>query len=218
MRNVAWEMLQERGVDLDGLAKLVLELQRPYDSTLTLDDARQSLRMVLAKREVQHAVITGVTLDMMAEEGSLKEPLGEIIRENHRLFAIDEVLALSIINIYGSISLSNFGFLGEERPEDLGGARPEQPGEYLPRRPPRSHRRCRLRPDRSQQQAIGTARIKGVSAAVLHQEMMTYRGYTLDAFQREAIECARSRGVGLGLGADGNRKDADRRLPHRGDV
>lgn len=119
MSNIASEMLRQRGADLESLAKLVLDLQLPYDPTITLEDALKSVEMVLAKREVQHAVITGITLDMMAEEGSLKEPLGEIIRENHRLFAIDEVLALSILNIYGSISLSNFGYLGEERPEVL---------------------------------------------------------------------------------------------------
>lgn len=119
MRNIAIEMLQERGVDLNALAELVLKLQRPYDPDLTLEECRESVRLVLAKREVQHAVITGVTLDVMAEEGTLKEPLGEIIRENHRLFAIDEVLAFSIINIYGSISLSNFGYLGVERPKIL---------------------------------------------------------------------------------------------------
>ena len=73
MRNVAWEMLQERGVDLDGLAKLVLELQLPYDPTLTLEEAHLSLRMVLAKREVQHAVITGVNV---GHDGRRGEPQG----------------------------------------------------------------------------------------------------------------------------------------------
>jgi len=119
VRNIAVEMLEQRGVDLDALAQLVLELQKPYDPSLTLDRCRESVRQVLAKREVQHAVITGITLDIMAEEGTLKEPLGEIVRENDRLFAIDEVLAFSIINIYGSISLSNFGYLGVERPKIL---------------------------------------------------------------------------------------------------
>lgn len=119
MNSVALEMLTARGVDLDDLARLVLELQLPYNPALTLEDAKESVRQVLAKREVQYAVITGVTLDMMAEEGTLKEPLGQIIRENHRLFAVDEVLAFSILNIYGSISLSNFGYLDQERPEVL---------------------------------------------------------------------------------------------------
>lgn len=119
MSHVALQLLEQRGVDIDRLAQLVLDLQLPYDPDLTLEDARQSIQMVLAKRDVQYAVITGITLDMMAEERTLKEPLGEIVRENHRLFAIDKVLAFSILNIYGSISLSNFGYLGEERPEIL---------------------------------------------------------------------------------------------------
>lgn len=116
MQNVALEMLRARGVDLEAMARLVMELQRPYNPNLSLESCRRALEAVLRKREVQYAVITGVTLDRMAEQGSLEEPLGSIVRENNRLYAIDEILALAIVNIYGSIGLSNFGYLGEERP------------------------------------------------------------------------------------------------------
>ncbi len=113
---MALEMLLDRGVDLEEMASLVFELQRPYNPGLSLESCRGALEAVLRKREVQYAVITGVTLDRMAERGDLDEPLGSIVREDHRLFAMDEVLALAIVNIYGSIGLSNFGYLGEERP------------------------------------------------------------------------------------------------------
>lgn len=109
-------LLKARGVDLDALAQLVLELQQPYNPSLTLEECRRSLEMVLAKREVQHAIITGISLDMMAEEGLLREPLGGLVRGDFRLYSIDKALATSVINIYGSIGMSNFGYLGVERP------------------------------------------------------------------------------------------------------
>lgn len=116
MENQALSMLLRRGIDLDSVAELVLELQIPYIPSLTLEDCRESVNHVLMKREVQYAIITGVTLDEMAEEGALKEPLGSIVREDDRLFSVDEILALSIVNVYGSIGLSNYGYLSETKP------------------------------------------------------------------------------------------------------
>lgn len=119
VEDVARRLLERRGVDLNDLAGLVYELQSPYLPTLTHEECLHHLKLVLRKREVQYAVITGITLDEMAEEGTLKEPLGSIVRENSRLFAVDAVLALCIVNVYGSIGLSNFGYLCEDPPEPL---------------------------------------------------------------------------------------------------
>jgi len=111
------DLLRSRGADPDALAGLVLKLQRPYIPDLTLDEARAHLHAVLAKREVEYAVITGVILDRMAEEGRLDEPLGSIVREDPTLYGVDKGLALSIVNAYGSIGMSNFGYLVHERPD-----------------------------------------------------------------------------------------------------
>ena len=43
------------------------------------------------------------------------------------LFGVDEVLALSIVNVYGSIGLSNFGYLDAVRPAELLQAMPAGP-------------------------------------------------------------------------------------------
>ncbi|BAS27058.1 phosphatidylglycerophosphatase A [Limnochorda pilosa] len=110
------DMLGSRGADPEAMARLVHDLQRPYIPDLTLEEARAHLHAVLAKREVQYAVITGVTLDRMAEAGRLDEPLGSIVREDPVLYGVDKGLALSIVNAYGSIGMSNFGFLVHERP------------------------------------------------------------------------------------------------------
>ncbi len=120
MEDVARRWLEERGLDLEALALLVADLQRPYIPDLRLEECRQSLAMVLTKREVQFAILTGLTLDYMAETGVLIEPLLSIVREDHPLYGVDEVLALSIVNVYGSIGLSNFGYLSKQKPGYLG--------------------------------------------------------------------------------------------------
>lgn len=110
----ALNMLERRGIRLGEMARIVWELQHPYLPHLTVDDCLEAVRAVVAKREVQYAVITGLTLDEMAEEGTLKEPLGSIVREDHRLYGIDAMLALAIVNMYGSIGMSNYGYLASK--------------------------------------------------------------------------------------------------------
>ncbi|MBI2914349.1 MAG: phosphatidylglycerophosphatase A [Firmicutes bacterium] len=112
----AVSLLQSRGVDLKDIARLVKALQAPYDPTLTLKECLRSAEEVCKKREVQYAIITGIVLDQMAEKGSLDEPLQGIVLENNPLYGVDKVLALTIVNVYGSIGFSNFGYLGTEKP------------------------------------------------------------------------------------------------------
>ncbi|MDI3280351.1 MAG: phosphatidylglycerophosphatase A, partial [Bacillota bacterium] len=93
----------------------VLELQRSYYPGLTLEACRESVGRVLEKREVQHAILTGIALDMLAEEGVLPEPLLDIVRRDDPLYGVDEILALSIVNVYGSVGLTNFGYLDKAK-------------------------------------------------------------------------------------------------------
>lgn len=104
-------MLKERGVTMECIARLVLELQLPYNSELTLAECLVNVHKVMEKREVQNAVLTGLTLDIYAEKGLLPEPLLGILTRDDPLYGIDEILALSITNIYGSIGFTNFGYL-----------------------------------------------------------------------------------------------------------
>jgi phosphatidylglycerophosphatase A len=110
MKNTTIELLKERGVTIDDMAELVIELQKKY-YTLTKDECIASINSVLNKREVQNAVLTGITLDKLAEKNMLEEPLLSILKRDEPLYGIDEILALSITNIYGSIGLTNFGYL-----------------------------------------------------------------------------------------------------------
>lgn len=122
MRQVVATMLSQRGVSIPALAQVVLDLQRPYAPDLTLAECEESLWHVLDKREVQNAVLTGLALDMLAEKDMLPEPLGSMVRRDDPLYGIDEILPLSIVNVYGTIGLTNFGYLDKVKPGPIGGA------------------------------------------------------------------------------------------------
>jgi phosphatidylglycerophosphatase A len=107
--------LAERGVLLGPIADLVYDLQKPYNPELTLTDCLEAVDHVLDKREVQHAVLTGISLDILAERELLPEPLRTIVREDEPLYGIDEIVALSIVNVYGSVGLTSFGYLDKTK-------------------------------------------------------------------------------------------------------
>lgn len=113
-------LLEQRGVKLERIAEIVLAIQKGYYPELGLDECLRGVDAVLRKREVQHAVLTGIALDMLAEKGGLPEPLQTIVKQDDFLFGVDEILALSITNVYGSIGLTNFGYLDKTKPLIIG--------------------------------------------------------------------------------------------------
>lgn len=112
----ALELLKERQVELTEIAELVMFLQHSYIEGLTLDVCLENVEAVLKKREVQNAIITGIQLDILAEEKQLMAPLQQMISEDEGLYGMDEILALSIVNVYGSIGLTNFGYIDKVKP------------------------------------------------------------------------------------------------------
>lgn len=108
--------LEKRGVTRRQIAELVQILQSPYFPGLTLEECEVHVDAVLSKREVQNAVLTGIQLDILAEEGKLLPPLQDMVRYDEGLYGVDEILALSIVNVYGSIGLTNFGYIDKLKP------------------------------------------------------------------------------------------------------
>lgn len=111
-----YELLQERGVTIDDLVELVIFLQKDYFPDLTKEICIHHIEKVLAKREVQNAVLTGIQLDMLAEKKQLMEPLQSMVYNDEGLYGVDEIVALSIVNVYGSIGFTNYGYIDKVKP------------------------------------------------------------------------------------------------------
>ncbi|MBM7710096.1 phosphatidylglycerophosphatase A [Enterococcus lemanii] len=112
----ARQLLGDRGVSIVDIADLVMFLQKDYISDLSLEECIDSVNAVLSKREVHNTILTGIQLDILAEEDQLLQPLQQIIAEDEGLYGIDEILALSIVNVYGSIGFTNYGYIDKVKP------------------------------------------------------------------------------------------------------
>lgn len=116
----AKEALENRGVDLKDLAVLVYEAQKKHSPHITEEIALHHINAVLKKREVQHAVLTGIAIDIAAEKNLLEGPILDIIKRDDGLYGPDETLAFSITGCYGSIADSNFGHFDINKPGIIG--------------------------------------------------------------------------------------------------
>ncbi|MCF6092430.1 phosphatidylglycerophosphatase A [Microaerobacter geothermalis] len=116
VKEKALELLSERGVTMDHLVELVQFLQQDYFPQLSVEDCIYNIDKVLNKREVQNTIITGIHLDLLAENNHLDEPLLSMVKRDEGLYGVDETMALSIINIYGSIGFTNYGYIDKVKP------------------------------------------------------------------------------------------------------
>ena len=109
------ERLKDFGVEPIKIAKLVQELQGEYSKDLDLERCLESVESVIKKRESIHAILTGLAIDDLANQGKLPEPIQSIIHDDEGLYGIDEILTLGIVNMYGTIGLTNFGYLDKKK-------------------------------------------------------------------------------------------------------
>lgn len=116
LRERTINLLINRGVTINDISELVYFLQKNYLPDITILQCTDSVAAVLSKREVQNAVITGIQLDILTEKKQLFEPLQTMLDHDEGLYGVDETLALSIVNVYGSIGLTNYGYIDKIKP------------------------------------------------------------------------------------------------------
>lgn len=122
MANTMLEILESRSVTLDDIVDCVAYLEKGYNGNqIDRELVSKNIMDILNKREVQHVIRTGVSLDVMAEKHLLEDKeLEDIILRDESLYGVDEVLAYGICNLYGSIALTNFGYIDRVKPGIIG--------------------------------------------------------------------------------------------------
>lgn len=114
------EMLNSRGVVLEDMVQLVLDLQKPYSPSLRYEDCEKHVLAVLRKEQTFHTIELSLKLDKGVENGDFGEQFTHIVGQDEGLYGVDESLAMSISNSYGLIAVTNFGFLDKSKPGVIG--------------------------------------------------------------------------------------------------
>lgn len=111
--------LNSRGVKIEDIAVITHDLQKSYNNA-TYEECEQMVIEILAKRETIYTILTAIALDESAEKGLFDEEVNQLITTDNSLYGLDEILALSIVNLSGSIALTNFGYLDKSKPGIIG--------------------------------------------------------------------------------------------------
>lgn len=117
------ELLQQRGVEIKDIVECVVYLQRDYIENIEAKELEiySAVHSVLEKREVQNALLTGIYLDMAVEAHQFGDAyIQQLIMNDAGLYGIDEVVAYGICNLYGSIALTNYGYIDKVKPGIIG--------------------------------------------------------------------------------------------------
>lgn len=101
----------EAGINEEDLATIVYDKQLPFNPELTYEHSLEALQSVMRKRETQHYLVTALSLDELAQEGGLPEPLQSIVEEDNPQYGVDEIIGLGTSMLGGTISFTNFGAL-----------------------------------------------------------------------------------------------------------
>ena len=114
-------MLEKRSVTLRDMAEIVYDLQVPYNNSLSVDYCEEIIDSILGKTEVQNALMLGVEIDKLHEKGLIEDKyLNEMISRDAGIFGLDEIIGLNLTYCYGTIAITNFGYLDKVKPKIIG--------------------------------------------------------------------------------------------------
>jgi len=109
--NFVEKELADRGITYQDIAKMAHEVAFEFIPEAKIEEFEKATIDVLHKREVLNNAMVALDLDRLATQGFLSEPLQSIVENDAGVFGVDETLAVGIANIYGTIGVTNFGYL-----------------------------------------------------------------------------------------------------------
>lgn len=101
--------LEKRGVKVSDIVDITYRQQSKYIKDVPMNLCEESVEKILSLRDTFHYVQLAVEIDVLAEQKKLSQPLQDIIHYDLGLFGVDEVMALDLAGIYGTIGETNFG-------------------------------------------------------------------------------------------------------------
>lgn len=109
------ELLSSRGVELADIVEIVDQLQRPYNPDLDIKLCEDNVLAVLKKQQTYHAIQIAVKIDMGVEQNEFSKQYNHTVGNDEGLFGVDESVATAISLMYGTIALTNFGYLDKNK-------------------------------------------------------------------------------------------------------
>ena len=109
------DALTDSPVNFLEMAKIVQQEQARFEPDLTIKEASQAINSVMKKRDTHFSFLTAIQNDLATQFGHSIEPFQSIVADDRGTFGNDEQNALNIAELYGTIGVTNFGYLDREK-------------------------------------------------------------------------------------------------------
>ena len=109
------QLLAARDVKLEDMVEILDLLQRPYNPDMERSLCEDNIMAVLRKQQTYHAVQLAIKIDIAVEKGEFSRQFNHTVGSDEGLFGVDESVATAIPLMYGTIAITNFGFLDKEK-------------------------------------------------------------------------------------------------------
>lgn len=103
------QQFADQGITIKEMALEAKEDQDKHGVNASLDTYIKAIENLLHKHDVMNIVMTGLSLDRLAEQDLLPEPLQTIVENDFPLYSVDELLCISLTGLYGGIAMTNYG-------------------------------------------------------------------------------------------------------------
>lgn len=98
-----------QGITIREMAKEAKADQDKHGAKASLDTYIKAIQNQLHKHDVMSCIMTGLALDRLAEQHKLPEPLQTIIENDLPLYSTDELISISLTQMYSGIAVTNYG-------------------------------------------------------------------------------------------------------------
>lgn len=106
---------KKRDIELVAIAEIAKNVQSKWFPDITIEECLKALVKILHEREVMNIVMIALALDNMASAKALPDPLQDIVENDMWTMGTDELLAIGLAQLRGSIAVTNYGHVDVEK-------------------------------------------------------------------------------------------------------
>ena len=103
------QQFADQGITIKEMALEAKEDQDKHGAKASLETYIKAIEHQLHKHDVMSIIMTGITIDRLAERKMLPSPLQAIVENDLPLYSTDELLSIALTQMYSGIAVTNYG-------------------------------------------------------------------------------------------------------------
>ena len=103
------QQFADQGITIKEMAREAKADQDEHHVKASLETYVKAIQNQLHKHDVMSCIMTGLAIDRLAEQHKLPEPLQAIVENDLPLYSPDELISISLTQMYSGIAVTNYG-------------------------------------------------------------------------------------------------------------